>query len=341
MNIRNLTLCALLAGAAMAALPATAAQAPGGRPPETWWVEKTQGGVFKAPMRAIWRLADLKQMHAGQNNWSEQIIKDPEQEATYNSGAPGTRISRRMHPDTHTVYVIIAGEVAFDVEGQPPVTAVRGSIVNIQKTTVYSAEVRGSTNALWVKIDPANYVTVYPNADPKPAATKGGTVIPVTFNHTPGSYTAPNRLHYNLFEAIAACEPTGAKVWQDGIFVNPLINYANPADNKCARPPAPGAPGGGSGGGGGGGGAAAAAPFNPASVFGHLHAGPAEWWIVQTGTITARFEKSGEYVAVEGDVLYAPPMSWHQMGVRGAGPSVRTAMGGYNLINMGNAGVGD
>jgi len=40
---------------------------------------------------------------------------------------------------------------------------------------------------------------------------------------------------------------------------------------------------------------------------------------------------------VEGDVLYAAPMTWHQMGVEApSGPSVRLAMGGYQLINMGN-----
>ena len=52
---------------------------------QTWWVHKTKGGVYPPPMRPLWKLADLKKMHAGQNNWSEQIIKDPEQDATYNS----------------------------------------------------------------------------------------------------------------------------------------------------------------------------------------------------------------------------------------------------------------
>ena len=31
-------------------------------------------------------------------------------------------------------------------------------------------------------------------------------------------------------------------------------------------------------------------PFNPNSTFGHTHAGPAEWWIVQVGAITGKFE---------------------------------------------------
>ena len=53
--------------------------------------------------------------------------------------------------------------------------------------------------------------------------------------------------------------------------------------------------------------------------------------------ISGKFENMGEYHAVEGDVLYAAPMSWHQMAAEApSGPSVRLAMGGYQLINMNN-----
>ena len=90
----------------------------GGGANEMWWVSKTRGGVYTAPMRPLWKLSDLKQMHAGQNNWQEQIIKDPEQDATYNSAAPGSQFTARLHPDTPTVFVVIAGELRFTVEGQ-------------------------------------------------------------------------------------------------------------------------------------------------------------------------------------------------------------------------------
>src|SRR4051812_6128090 len=114
---------------------------PGQGPAENWWVNKTEGGVYKAPMRPLWKLVDLKKMHAGQPNWSEQIILDPEQDATYNAAAPGTKFSARIHPDTPTVFVVVAGEMHFNVEGQQPVTASRGSIVNIMKTTIFSYDV--------------------------------------------------------------------------------------------------------------------------------------------------------------------------------------------------------
>jgi quercetin dioxygenase-like cupin family protein len=305
------------------------AQAPGagrGGPAEYWWVNKTEGGLYKPPMKPLWRLSELKKMHSGQNNWSEQIILDPEQDATYSSAEPGSHFGPRLHPDTPTVFVVVAGEVHFAVEGQPAVTATRGSIINIMKTTVFSYEIGGSQNALWVEVNPTNYKTVYPAEGPPPAPSKGARVVKVAFLHKPGAYTAPNQLHWNTFDdGIAKCAPPGPVVLDDHIFASPLLGYVNAADNPC-----------GTGRGNVGGGSAQLA-FEPHATFGHMHPGPAEWWIIQVGAISGRFENAGEFHAVEGDVLYAAPMSWHEMGAEApSGPSVRLAMGGYTLINMFN-----
>src|SRR5437762_3029454 len=140
---------------------------------------------------------------------------DPEQDATYNSAAPGTKFPRRLHPDTHTLFVVIAGEMHFIIEGQQPLVASRGSIVNILKSTVFSYEMGGTQNALWVEVNPNNYKTVYPSDDPPPPAAPGAEVVKVAFNHTPASYTPPNQVHWNLFEAAAKCEQAGAKVNED------------------------------------------------------------------------------------------------------------------------------
>ena len=303
---------------------------PARRPAENWWVSKTEGGVYKAPMRPLWKLSDLKKMHAGRNNWSQQIILDPEQDATYNSAAPGTQFTARIHPDTPTVFVVVAGEMHFNVEGQQPLTGTRGSIVNIMKTTIFSYDVAGAENALWVEVNPANYKTAYPAEGPQPEAGRGAKVVKVAFPHKAEPYSGINTLHYNSFDdGIAKCLPAGPRVVDDHIFANPLIGYPNPAENKCTtitRGPA----------------TPSTKTFDPKTTFGHMHAGPAEWWIIQAGQISGKFENAGEFHAVEGDVLYAAPMTWHQMGVEGTtGPSIRLAMGGYNLINMQSGVAGD
>lgn len=300
----------------------------GGGPAQNWWIGKTQGGIYKAPMRPIWKLSDLRQMHSGQNTWQEQIVLDPEQDATYNSGAPGTKYGARMHPDTSTIFVVIAGQLHFTLEGQEPATATRGAIVHIMKGTIHSWDVAGDRNALWVEVNPANYKTAWPADGPQPAAAKDSTIVKVAFNHTPAAYPPGNRFMFNTFtDAIEGCKG-GVAVLDDHLFASPLLGYVNPSDNKCGT---------GSGNIGSGPAKPGDPEFNPRSTFGHLHMGPAEWWIVQVGQIGGKFENMGEYHAVEGDVLYAAPMTWHQMAAEApSGPNVRLAMGGYQLINMNN-----
>jgi mannose-6-phosphate isomerase-like protein (cupin superfamily) len=301
-------------------------------PVETWLTEKPINAKpeWKAPNRPIWRLADLKKAHAGQNNWSQLIVQDIEQEATYNSGAPGTKIAARMHPDTPTVFVVISGQVRFTVEGQQPVVATRTSMINIMKSTAYSYEVIGGENALWIEVNVRGYSTRYPVDGPAPAAARGDEIVKVEFPRAPAPYSGINKLHFNTLEAIANCT-VGPAIADDRMYLTPNTVFVNPADDKCRAADAAGARRGGRGGGEGGG----AEPLDYKGTFGHLHSGAVEWWIIQLGGISGTFEDQGEFHAVEGDVMYAPPATWHQMRPEGpSGPSVRVTMGAYQRLNM-------
>jgi len=320
------------------AAQAPAAPAAGGRggrgggrggPVETWYVNKADKVVYTPPNRPIWRLSELLAMHRGQNNWSQPILKDDYEEVTYNSAAPGTKFIPRMHNETATVFFIMRGEMKFNVEGQQPVTATRGGIVTIMNDTIYSYESSGTENALFINLNPRGVRTEYPTSEPPPPAEAGHTLTKVSFQHRPGAYTGRNKVYFNLFDAIARCEPTGGVVDVDHIFVNPLTGFVHPEEYTAKCPP--GSPGTVRGG------AASTAPFDPNSTFGHLHIGVREWWIVQAGAIDGKFEKTGEFHAVDGDVLNAEEDMWHQMGLEApTGPSVRTAISAYHISNMGN-----
>ena len=243
-----IAICAALVGGCLGLLSAQqpdqpAAGAPAGRgggrgnrgPVQTWWVAKTKGGVYVPPMKPLTKLADLKAKHAGQTNWTEVVVKDPEDEAYYNSAAPGTKFARRLHPDTGTLVVVVDGEIHFDIAGQAPIVATRGSIVNILRTTPYAYEVAGNKPALWVEISPTNFKTVYPGDGPPPPATPGAEFVKVSFGSTPPAYTAPNIPHWNLFEA-AKAGAAGYRALQDHLFANPIYGYADPYDSQqCDR----------------------------------------------------------------------------------------------------------
>jgi hypothetical protein len=111
------------------------------------------------------------------------------------------------------------------------------------------------------------------------------------------------------------------------VFANPIYGYADPDDpqNPNHGNPASGVRGGARGRGNTG-------PFTTNSVFGHMHPGPPGWWIVQSGQVTWRFENTGEFVGSEGDILYAAPMTWHQMGFQGSWAFVPLALGDTTLL---------
>jgi quercetin dioxygenase-like cupin family protein len=338
MSVRSgkIAVCVVLAAGCLALLSAQPPEQPpaggrGGRGPvSNYWAVKAKGGIYIPPNKPLVKLADLKAKHAGQANWTEIVVKDLEDVAEYNSAAPGTKYQRRLHPDTGTFMIVVDGELHFDIEGQAPITATRGSLVNILRTTPFSYEVAGDRIALWLEINPINYQTVYPAEGPQPPAAPGAEIVKVSFGRAPSAYTPPNIPHWNLFEAAKLGPPSGYRSIQDHLFANPIWGYADP--NDPANPNRGNPAGGGRGGRGGG----ASGPFNPNSVFGHMHPGPAEWWIVQSGQITGRFENTGEFIGSEGDILYAAPMTWHQMGFKGPGLSCRLALGAYDFINMNN-----
>lgn len=299
--------------------PATPASRPAA---ETWWINKEPGGVYPGPGRPIWRLADLKKAHAGESNWRQLVVSDAHQQATYNSAKPGTAASARMRPVSQTMFVVIAGKVRFNIENQPDVVASRGSVVNILESTIFSYEVLDGENALWIEVTPANITDLYPlTAPPTPAAAAS---TKVAFARRPGEYRAPNQAHWNLFEAAAACQAGGARVRDEHLFASAIFGYLDPADpaNKCAAPGAATAA------------RPAAAPAPTGEVFGHLHTDMAEWWIIQSGGVRARFGANPELHAVEGDIIYAPRMTWHQLGYEGAGLSERLAITAFPFINM-------
>jgi len=90
----------------------------GQTPPRQWWVNKDKPGQYGKNKVHI-KLPDLKARHKGQASWSEVVVDDENYYSTYHQGAPGTKITSRMRPDTREFYVVVEGEMRFTLEGQP------------------------------------------------------------------------------------------------------------------------------------------------------------------------------------------------------------------------------
>ena len=276
-----------------------------GAAPRQWWVAKAKPGQYGTNKPHI-KLPDLKARHKGQSSWMEVVVNDENYHAEYHQGAPGTKISTVMHPDTREFYAVMEGQVRFVLEGQPePIAATRGSIINIPKKTAYSAEVIGTAPALWVTANQQNFKTLYPVSDARPAQLPGFTVMKVGLNVTPGAYAGNNKPHFNLFEAEKDPKFNGQNVVQDDhMWAQAIWGYEKNLP-----------------------------PYDP-NDKGHFHVGTAEWWIVLEGQIRHNIETIGDFTSNEGDVVYAPPSTWHATRFAGPGPSCRLAISTYQFTSL-------
>jgi quercetin dioxygenase-like cupin family protein len=263
------------------ALALTAQEA---RVPTAAWALKPTRLTPYPPGHQPWvKLADVKARHRAEANWREVVVDDGRLTGEFVAAAPGTSVGLRFHPDTRAWFAVLEGAVRVSIEGQPPFTATRGSLVNIPRQTVYSLETLPPSPSLRWIVNVAGAKTMFPRAETTPAAPPGLAWTPVTINRTPGRYDEFNRPHLNIHEE-AAKNPK----YSGGRFVRDdksemLVLYGHERNLP---------------------------PLDPADK-GHFHAESAEFWLVFSGRIRYAFEGQTPFVASEGDVVYVPDNTWH------------------------------
>lgn len=266
------------------------------------WAPKYEAAKYPPGHKPHTKLADLKAKYKGQANWREVIVNDDHLRSEYIQDAPGTKVSRRYHPDTREWWVVMDGQIRFDIEGQDSLVAKKGSMVQVPAQTTYSMETIGDQPSLRFETNIAKAKTLYPQ-DVKPPELPGATWIPVVFNRKPFPYGHDNKPHINLYELEKDPAYKGSRfVHDDRAVSNIIYGYAKnlPPLNEKDR--------------------------------GHYHPECAEFWLVMQGQIRYPIEKVGVVIASEGDVVYVPPFTFHAPRFWGDGPSTRLAMNGYPNI---------
>ncbi|MGE0863077.1 MAG: cupin domain-containing protein [Vicinamibacterales bacterium] len=285
---------------ALAQLPAPA------RPvPTSAWAPKPEKIPGYVPPQQPWvKLADVKAAHRDNANWQQLLVDDGRLTAEYVSAAPGTKVSPRFHPDTREWFAVVEGEVRVEIEGQAPIVATRGSLINIPRQTIYSLATVGASPSLRFVVNVARAKTLFTQDSPPP--TVNGTAwLPITINRNPGRYDEFNQPHLNIHEAAGKNEK-----YAGGRFVRDdksemLVLYGHEKNLP---------------------------PLDPADK-GHFHAESAEFWLVFAGKIRYAFEGQQPFVASEGDVVYVPANTWHATRYSGPDPSCRLSITEY----VGNA----
>ena len=285
-----------------------------GTPEQASWAAKpTALTKYTPPHKPHTKIADLKKKHAGKTDWREAIVNDTLLHADYVSMGPGGKVSRRFHPDTRAWWIVTEGQIRFEIEGQEPILAGKGAMVQAPMQTIYSMNTVGDKPAIRFEVGIANAKTLYP-IDTKPPEMPGFQWMQVKLNRTPGPYDQGNKPVIRLDEVAKEYAAKGQTnflhrfVNDDRAVSNIIYGY----ENKLP-------------------------PLNPKDR-GHFHPESSEFWLIMAGQIRYPIEGQGVVIAEEGDVVYVPVYTFHAPRFHGAGPSCRLAINGYpNIAHLRDA----
>jgi mannose-6-phosphate isomerase-like protein (cupin superfamily) len=271
---------------------------------------------YRPPMKPLTRLADLKAKHYGHTNWSELVIDDGNSRAYVISAAPGSKVARHLYPDAPAWWVVQEGRIRFEIEtpqGWQRFEARKGSYVFAPERHLHALEVVGSEPAIRLEVTLAAATPVF---ETPPARLRGNEIeyIPVTLSTGPNPDDVPNkdpkgdRIHVNIEDLEAAhrgqsawSEPAQRKNRVRGNFI-----YGHEKDNPQRAP----------------------------GYRGHFHADFAEFWIVLRGKLRWIMEGiDSPLIGEEGDIVYAPPKTFHIPEFLGEGPACRLTSSTYPSAN--------
>src|SRR5262245_22251922 len=309
--MRRTLITATVLSIALLALPRMQRQVSSQEQP-SWAPKPKQPSKYIPPHKPHTKLSDLKARHKGEANWKEVIVDDDHINAAYISSAPGTKVSKRFHPDTRERWIVMDGQIRFEIECQQTIVATKRCMVQFTMQTINSMETIGDKHALPFDSIITKATTIYPQ-DVKPPETPGSEWIPVVLNRKPGPYDRGNQPHINLYELAKTPD------YRDKNFQHRFVHDDRAVSNiiygyEKNLP-----------------------PLNPKDR-GHYHPECAEFWLVMAGQIRYPIENVGVIIAEEGDVVYAPPFTFHAPRFYGPGPSCRLAINGYpNIAHLRDA----
>ena len=194
----------------------------GQQPPQeslVWAPVPTTPNKWAAPNKPHTKLADLLAAHKGHASWREPIVRDVLLTADYVQMAPGTKTPRQFQPDSPIWWIVQGGEVRFTIEGQTPIVATKGFLVQVPYRNIYQLESVGAAPALVFEVKVADAPTMYP-ADETPTPVPGFEFVKVRISGK-ASYSDTVRPFLDFNGAVAA----GKRV--AGPFVSDARAFAN------------------------------------------------------------------------------------------------------------------
>jgi mannose-6-phosphate isomerase-like protein (cupin superfamily) len=258
-----------------------------------WAAKPVPPTPYVPPNRLIWRLSEILAAHKGQASWRQPVARTRDFEADYISMAPGEKTKTVFYADDRVFWVVEAGQMRVNIEGQKPFAATKGFLVQAAPRLAYSMETVGNQPVLRFEVRPAGQMPSYPITE-TPTPVKGWTFIQSRITDT-GSYDEYNKPYLDFEKDVVQANAGGSHFVWDG------HTSANIIRGKGI-------------------------PTPPDTNLGHFHENMVELWIVLEGQLDFLVEGEPLVTGTVGDVVQAPNERWHRATSRAPGMATRLAI---------------
>jgi mannose-6-phosphate isomerase-like protein (cupin superfamily) len=266
----------------------------------SWSPKPSPMTPWKAPNKPIWRLNEIMSAHKGQADWVQPIVRDQDYAADYISMAPGKKTKPQFWADDRIFWYVASGQVRFHIQGQEPILASKGWMVQVPYRNIYWMETVGSEPSVRLEVIRNNRTPLFPasrrDAGSAPTAP-GKTYVLASYRTPPDKYDAVNKPYLDFWGDFVKRPPTPG----DHPFVADTTNFMNVIRGHGT-------------------------PTPPDSNKGHFHIDYNEFWVIAEGTVDYKMEGMPVFTANVGDVVYAPQGRWHRASWAGNAMSTRIAI---------------
>jgi mannose-6-phosphate isomerase-like protein (cupin superfamily) len=273
----------LLAQQALAQTPPAAPAAAQPAPLFAWAPKKNPVDAYVGPNKALWKLSDVKAMHAGQKNWTQPIIQNKDLTANWHQMAAGGKTAELMYPDSRTGIIVWEGQLRVSIEGQAPFVASKGFEIDVPFRVPFTLENVGSDPAMWFEIHVTGELPLYPAASManKPADVPGFTYNKIVVGGGAGTWDDTNKPYLDYFkDVVNGTTRATAFIASEHMFVNNIRGKG--------------------------------VPTPPPTNLGHYHLDYTESWFIMEGNIDYQIEGVPFFTASPGDIVTAARGRWHR-----------------------------
>ena len=162
------------------------------------------------------RIADVVARH-DDPPWAEKLLSDGRNDAVLICNAPGQVSEAHIHPDFVEWWVVLAGEMIWEIGDYPPIRARKGDVVMAPKRRRHRIRTVGAENSLRLGI-------THPDGNHDTKGPRSNIIKPFPAQDGP-----PNMLHTTLDRML---EQFGPPPWATSI----LLDDRNSANLICHGP---------------------------------------------------------------------------------------------------------